>query len=427
MVRKKKDEQLQELQQEELPSQPVLNIGMVGHVDHGKTTLLERLSGKWTDTHSEELKRGITIRLGYADVTFRKCGKCEGAKAYTTKEICPVCNSKTNPLRKVSFVDAPGHESLMATMLAGATIMDSALLLVAANEQCPQPQTREHLMALQIVGIKSLIVVQNKIDLVNEEQAVENYEQIKKILKGTAFESAPIIPISAQHRVGLDYLMEAIDKYFPTPVRDTSKDPIMLVARSFDINKPGIEANKLVGGVLGGSLKQGILKINDVIEIRPGRVVVEKNQQVWKPLSTKIVTLNSGGLSIDAAAPGGSIGVLTSLDPSIVKSDNLTGSVVGMPGKLPKVWSELILDIHLLQRVVGTKEELNVEPIKMSESLMLNVNSAATVGMVVELRKNKVRCKLKLPVCADAGSRVTISRRIGNRFRLIGYGEIVEK
>src|SRR3989338_4041214 len=121
----------------ELPEQPVINIGMVGHVDHGKTTLLERLSGNWTDTHSEELKRGITIRLCYADVTFRKCGKCDGAKAYTTKESCPSCNSKTVPLRKVSFVDAPGHESLMATMLSGATIMDGALLLVAANEKCP--------------------------------------------------------------------------------------------------------------------------------------------------------------------------------------------------------------------------------------------------------------------------------------------------
>ena len=118
---------------------------------------------------------------------------------------------------------------------------------------------------------------------------------------------------------------------------------------------------------------------------------------------------------------------MTSLDPSIVKSDQLTGSLVGLPGKLPKVWNELILDVHLLQRAVGTKEELTVEPIKMSEPLMLNVNSAATVGIVIELKKNKIRCRLKLPVCADTNSRVTISRRIGNRFRLIGYGELVEK
>lgn len=434
MTKKKNDEGL--------PKQPVLNIGMVGHVDHGKTTLLERLSGKWTDTHSEELKRGITIRLGYADVIFRKCPKCAesgergsqteltshvDAKAYTTKEKCALCNSDTIPLRKASFVDAPGHESLMATMLAGATIMDGALLLVAANENCPQPQTREHLMALEIIGVKNVIVVQNKIDLVNEEQAFKNYEQIKNFLKGTSYENAPIIPISAQHKVGLDFLMKAIDKNIPTPTRDPNKEPLMLVARSFDINKPGVVPDKLVGGVLGGSLKQGILKVGEAIEIRPGRNLIEKNQQVWKPITTKITSLNSGGFELEQVAPSGSIGVLTSLDPSIVKSDQLTGSLAGLPGKLPKVWNELILNVHLLQRVVGTQEELNVEPIKMSEPLMLNANSAATVGIVVELRKNKIRCRLKLPVCADVGSRVTISRRIGNRFRLIGYGEIVEK
>ncbi|MBI2558382.1 translation initiation factor IF-2 subunit gamma [Candidatus Woesearchaeota archaeon] len=432
MARKKKDEQQEESskaseQNSQLPEQPVLNIGMVGHVDHGKTTLLERLSGKWTDTHSEELKRGITIRLGYADAVFRKCDKCKGAKAHTTKEICPVCNSKTTALRKVSFVDAPGHESLMATMLSGATIMDGALLLVAANEECPQPQTREHLMALQIVGVKNVIVVQNKIDLVSEEQAIKNYEQIKDFLKGSDYENLPIIPISAQHRVGLNFLIQSIEENIPTPVRDKNKDPIMLVARSFDINKPGITPDKLVGGVLGGSLKQGMLKAGDTIEIRPGRTVIEKNQQVWKPISAKVVSLNSGGSNLESVSPGGSIGVLTSLDPSVVKSDQLTGSIIGLPGKLPKVWNEFMLDVHLLQRVVGTKEGLNVEPVKMSEPLMLNVNSAATVGVVIELRKNKIKCKLKLPVCADPGSRVTISRRIGNRFRLIGYGEIVEK
>lgn len=418
MAKKKKDEP------QGLPQQPVLNVGMIGHVDHGKTTLLERLSGKWTDTHSEELKRGITIRLGYADVVLRKCDKCGGEHAYTTKEKCSACSSETTPFKKISFVDAPGHESLMATMLSGATIMDGALLLVAANEDCPQPQTREHLMALRIIGVKHVIAVQNKVDLTTEEQAVKNYRQIKEFLKEMGYENAPVIPISAQHRAGLDFLIRAIDEHIPTPVRDPDKEPIMLVARSFDINRAGITFDKLVGGVLGGSLKQGILKVNDTIEIRPGRKVIEKNQQVWKPLTTSIISIISGGSNLESASPGGSIGVLTSLDPSIVKSDQLTGSLAGRPGKLPPVWNELSLNVHLLHRVVGAKEELKVEPIKMSESLMLNVNSAATVGIVVELKKDRIKCRLKLPVCADAGSRVTISRRIGNRFRLIGYGEI---
>ena len=407
-------------------TQPEINIGLCGHVDHGKTTLLERLSGKWADTHSEELKRGITIRLGYADAVFRKCTKCRGSKAYTVKEKCPNCNSPTKTLRKVSFVDAPGHESLMATMLSGAAIMDGALLLIATTEKCPQPQTREHLMALEIIGVKNIVVVQNKIDLVSEEEAIKNYKQIKEFIKNTPYKDVPIIPISAQHSVGISILIEAIEKNLSTPKRGPKKEPLMFVARSFDINKPGTLPEKLVGGVLGGSLKQGILKVKEDVEIRPGRKVIEKNQEMWKPIFTKITDLKSGGVSVKEAGPGGSIGLLTSLDPAIVKSDQLTGSIVGLPNKVPKVWHELGLEVNLLERVVGTQEELNVEPIKFNEPLMLNVNSAATVGVVNDIKKNNIRCKLKIPVCAEVGSRVTISRRIGNRFRLIGYGEIKE-
>lgn len=406
--------------------QPEINIGLVGHVDHGKTTLTEKLSGKWTDTHSEEIKRGITIRLGYADSVFRKCKKCKGTGAYTTSEKCSKCEGESKILRKVSFVDAPGHESLMATMLAGATIIDGALLLIAADERCPQPQTREHLMALEISGIKNIIIVQNKIDAVSEEQAMKNHDEIKEFIKNTSFKDAPIIPISARLGVNIDALIETIEKVIPTPTRDPKKDPIMFVARSFDINKPGSKPKDLIGGVLGGSLKQGILKTGQDIEIRPGYKVVEQNKAIWKPLTTKIVDLKTGGQSTNEVTPGGSIGVLTSLDPAIVKSDQLTGSLVGLPGRLPKVWYSFDLEVHLLERVVGAKEDLTVEPIKMSEALMLNVNSAATVGVVMGLQKKKVKCTLKLPVCAESGSRVTISRRIGNRFRLIGYGVIQE-
>jgi translation initiation factor 2 subunit 3 len=418
MPRKKKEEK------EVL--QPEINIGLCGHVDHGKTTLLERLSGKWTDTHSEELKRGITIRLGYADTVLRKCPKCEGVKAYTTKEKCPACKSPTKVLRKVSFVDAPGHESLMATMLSGAAIMDAALLLIAANEKCPQPQTREHLMALEIIGIKNVLIVQNKIDLVSEEEALKNYEQIREFIKNTPYKDATIIPLSAQHNVGLGALIQAMEETMPTPKRDPKREPLMFVARSFDINKPGTLPEDIVGGVLGGTLKQGVLKVKDDVEIRPGRKTIEKNQEVWKPIFTKIKDIKLGGVSVREATPGGSIGVLTSLDPAVVKSDQLTGSIVGLPGKLPKVWYEIRLEVNLLERVVGTEEELNVEPIKFNEPLMLNVNSAATVGIVNDTKKNNIGCKLKVPICAEVGSRVAISRRIGNRFRLIGYGEIRE-
>src|SRR3989339_1147560 len=205
-------------------SQPVMNIGLVGHVDHGKTTLVSRLSGKWTDTHSEEIKRGITIRLGYANATFYKCKSCEDVSCYSSSAKCPKCGGETEKLRTVSFVDAPGHETLMATMLSGSAIMDCALLMVAANEKCPQPQTKEHLMALDICGIKNIIIVQNKIDLVSEEDAIKNYNEIKTFVKGTLAEKAPIVPISAQANVNIDLLIKTIEETFPTPERNSDKD-----------------------------------------------------------------------------------------------------------------------------------------------------------------------------------------------------------
>ena len=281
-------------------------------------------------------------------------------------------------------------------------------------------------MALEIIGIKNIVIVQNKIDLVDEKDALKNYEQIKSFVKGTSYENSPIIPISAQHNVGLSSLIKAIEETITTPKRDTSKDPMFLVARSFDINRPGTLPEGLVGGVLGGSMRQGIFAAGSEIEIRPGRKVVEKNKEVYKPISTAIIGLNYGNSPVQEISPGGTAGILTSLDPSIVKSDQLVGSIAGLPGKLPDTLYEITIVPHLLERVVGTQEELNVEPIKMNEVLMLNVNSAATVGMVTALKKNKVACRLKIPICAEMGSRATISRRVGNRFRLIGYGEIAE-
>ncbi|MDD5254262.1 MAG: translation initiation factor IF-2 subunit gamma [Candidatus Nanoarchaeia archaeon] len=404
--------------------QPEINIGLIGHVDHGKTTLVSKLSGKWTDTHSEEVKRGITIRLGYADTIFYKCPKCKDEKAYTIQSICPVCKSKCTELRKVSFIDAPGHETLMATMLSGAAIMDAALLLVAANEDCPQPQTREHLMALEIIGVNNIIIVQNKIDLVSEEQALKNYKQIKDFLKGTIAEKAPIIPLSAQQNVNLDVLIKTMEEIFKTPKRDLKKDPIMFVARSFDINKPSTDIDILFGGVLGGALKEGILKVKEKIEIRPGIKKETEGKQRWEPIITEIEELRTGGLKVDEVYPGGSIGLSTLLDPSIVKADSLTGQVVGHVGKMPPVWNEVIFEPILLKRVVGAKEDLVVENIKKGEILMLNVNSSATIGTVIELSNKSIKCVLKIPVCANKEDRITISRLLGSRWRLIGYGRL---
>ena len=400
--------------------QPEISIGLVGHVDHGKTTLTQALSGKWADVHSEELKRGITIKLGYADTTFYKDPDKKDPECYTVEK-----KPKHIPLRKVSFIDAPGHETLMATMLSGAAIMDAALLMVSATEECPQPQTKEHLMALEIAEIENVIIVQNKIDLVEKEKVLENYNQIKEFLKGSKYEKSPIIPISAQHKINIDVLIKTIQETFSTPKRDQKKDPLFLIARSFDINKPGTIIKNLLGGVLGGAMREGTLKKGDLIEIKPGTKIEKQNKITWEPIQTQIESLITGNQVVPEISPGGSAGIQTKLDPSFVKSDSLVGNVVGLPGKMPETLEELDLKQTLLERVVGSKDELVVEQIKMNEILMLNVNSTATVGTVIELKKGHIKVKLKKPVCAFKKDRVTISRMLGARWRLIGYGEIV--
>jgi len=384
---------------------PEISIGLMGHVDHGKTTLTQALSGKWTDVHSEELKRGITIRLGYADSVFYKCPKCKDVDAYSPLPKCSNCDSDAIPLRKVSFIDA-------------------ALLLVSANEDCPQPQTREHLMALEIMGIKDIIIVQNKVDIVAKEDLIKNHEQIKKFLKGTIAENSPIIPISAQHNINIDVLIQTIQEQFKTPKRNSNDDPLFYIARSFDVNKPGILIKNITGGVLGGAMSEGILKVGETIEIRPGLKKEKHGKTIWEPIITEISGMITGDNDVKEITPGGSAAIQTKLDPALVKTDSLVGNVIGLPGHMPKVLEKLKFKPVLLERVVGAKDDLVVEPIKKGETLMLNVNATATVGFITDLKKDLISLDLKKPVCASKGDRITLSRMIGARWRLIGYGNL---
>ncbi len=399
-----------------------MNIGLVGHVDHGKTTLVQALSGEWTDQHSEEMKRGISIRLGYADATFRRCPDVDAPECYTVEEMCPD-GTESEPIRTVSFVDAPGHETLMATMLSGAALMDGAVLVVSATENVPQAQTEEHLMALDIIGIENIVIAQNKIDLVDRDRAERNYEQIREFVSGTVAEDAPIVPISAQQEVNIDLLMQAIEEEIPTPERDPDDEPQMYVARSFDINRPGTTWDSLTGGVLGGSLVRGKLTEGDEIELRPGREVEEGGQTQWESIETDVRSLQAGGEMVDEVTPGGLLGVGTGLDPSYTKGDALAGQVAGTPGTLPPTWRQFTMKIELLDRLVGLDDQ-DIDEISTGEPLMLTVGTATTVGSVTSARADECEVALKRPVCAPEGAKIAINRRIGARWRLIGIGTL---
>jgi translation initiation factor 2 subunit 3 len=413
-----------ERKREEPIVQPEVNIGTLGHVDNGKSTLVQAVTGIWTARHSEELRRGITIRIGYADAFIYKCPKCRSPNNYTVQTKCPNCGTETRFERAISFVDCPGHHSLMVTMLSGSALMDGALFVLASNAKCPQAQDREHLLAAQSVGIKNLIVVQNKIDVVTKERALENYKEIRAFIKGTIAHDVPIVPISAQHGTNIDVLLHEIQERIPTPKRDLDAPPRMYVLRSFEVNKPGTDIEDILGGVVGGSIVQGRFRVGDQIEIKPGIPVHEGGKTRYERLITTIRSLSVSKGQVQEATSGGLVGIGTDLDPSLTKSDGLVGSVAGKTDSLPSTLEKVTLEVSLFEKVVGTELAVPVEKIRTNEALVLNIGTTVTSGIVTSARESLADIALKKPVCAEAKSKVAISRRIADSWRLIGFGSL---
>ncbi|KAJ2787262.1 eukaryotic translation initiation factor 2 subunit gamma [Coemansia interrupta] len=425
---------------EVIVNQATINIGTIGHVAHGKSTLVKAITGVHTVRFKNELERNITIKLGYANAKIYKCDNPECPRPGCYKSFgsetpaqvpCerPGCGGTLQLIRHVSFVDCPGHDLLMSTMLSGAAVMDSAILMVAANESCPQPQTAEHLAAVEIMQLQNLIIMQNKVDLVQEDQALTHYGQIRDFIKGTVAEGSPIIPISAQLKFNIDAVVEYIYKHIPVPVRDFSTNPHMILIRSFDVNKPGHEVASLEGGVVGGSILRGVIKIGQDIEIRPGIIVRDsQNTFVSRPLLSRIMSLNTEKNKLQFAVPGGLIGVGTLIDPSLTRADRLAGRVLGSVGTLPRLFMEIEINFFLLRRLLGTKSEgkkqARIEKLSKGEYLQVNIGANKVGARVTGVKADLARLFLNFPACAEKGDNIAISRRIDKHWRLIGWAKI---
>lgn len=422
--------------------QATINIGTIGHVAHGKSTVVKAISGVQTVRFKNELERNITIKLGYANAKIYKCDnpECPRPTCYRSfkseKEVDPPCErdgckGTYRLLRHVSFVDCPGHDILMSTMLSGAAVMDAALLLIAGNESCPQPQTSEHLAAIEIMKLQHIVILQNKVDLMREEVAAAHYESIKKFIRGTVADNSPIIPISAQLKFNIDAINEMLVTKIPVPMRDFTQKPQLIVIRSFDVNKPGSEIEELQGGVAGGSILSGILKLGDEIEIRPG--IVSKDEQgkiQCRPIYSRVISLFAENNSLKFAVPGGLIGVGTRIDPTLCRADRLVGFVLGLKGSLPKIYTELEVNYFLLRRLLGVKtadgKQAKVAKLSKNEVLMLNIGSTTTGAKVIAVKADAAKLQLTSPACTNVGEKVALSRRIEKHWRLIGWATILE-
>ncbi|WFD43651.1 eukaryotic translation initiation factor 2 subunit gamma [Malassezia psittaci] len=428
------------LSPEVIRNQATINIGTIGHVAHGKSTVVKAISGVQTVRFKNELVRNITIKLGYANAKIFKCenAKCLRPQCYqsypSSKEDHPPCPNpgcghKMSLVRHVSFVDCPGHDILMATMLNGAAVMDAALLLIAGNEPCPQPQTSEHLAAVEIMKLQHIIILQNKVDLIREQAAEEHWNSITAFVKGTVADGAPIVPISAQLKYNIDAVNENIVKKVPVPIRDFTASPRLIVIRSFDVNKPGAEIDDLKGGVAGGSILSGVLRLGQEIEVRPGIVTKDSEGKIHcRPIYSRIVSLLAENNHLQFAVPGGLIGVGTKIDPTLCRADRLVGQVLGEVGKLPAIYTELEINYFLLRRLLGVKsddkKQTKVQKLAKNEVLMVNIGSTSTGGRVMSVKADLAKIFLTSPACTEVGEKIALSRRIDKHWRLVGWGTV---
>ena len=278
--------------------------------------------------------------------------------------------------------------------------------------------------------LKHILILQNKIDLITEAEAKKQHEQVLRFIEGTVAEGAPIIPISAQLKYNIEVVCEYIEKKIPIPLRDFTSEPQLIIIRSFDVNKPGSEVDDLKGGVAGGSILKGVLKVGMEIEVRPGILSKDEEGKVTcKPIKSRIVSLFAEQNDLMFAVPGGLIGVGTKIDPTICRADRMVGHVLGSVGGLPDIFTELEVSYYLLRRLLGVRTEgdkkgAKVSKLSKNEVLMVNIGSLSTGGRVIAVKADLAKISLTNPVCTSVGEKIALSRRVEGHWRLIGWGQI---
>ena len=404
-----------------MENQPTINIGVTGHVANGKSTMVEKMTGIKTQKHSDEHIRNITIKLGYANCKIFKCHICDAPECYKAVSssirelLCAHCNTQMKLVRHISFVDTPGHNLLMATMLNGTCVMNYTILMESLqNKVIPAPQTLEHITATTITGTPNVLICMNKVDLVKKPEAYSRIMAFKESLQNTIMKDSPIVPISATFGTNVDILTEYLAN-IEIPKHDLDKPCKMIVIRSFNVNRPGMNIKDMVGGVVGGSIMEGCINVGDTVFLKPGYVTqntglpqsskdTDMKRWTFKALKTKVLSIKSEDNKLTTAIPGGLIALQLDIDPALASDDKLIGNVVVTETDIGKY--NVFEDIFIKYTPFNSSE-LNI---KKGDEVTINVNARDSTCSVVVVKGNNIGLQLiTRPICVKVGEKVTLS------------------
>lgn len=399
--------------------QPILNIGTIGSVSNGKTTLVKALSGTNTIRHSNEKKRNITIKAGYANMKVWL--KPDGSFDTTNSEDI-IEDAKL--VHHISFVDCPGHQELILTMMSSVSLMKGAIVVISAADSISNNrQLVQHLTAAKISGLdKRLIVIFNKLDLCTHEKAIERKEELDELLTKLNIKPQYIIPTALNKKIGLSNVVKAIMEVFPPELYDSclNETTEFRITRSFDINKPGTNWDEMSGGVFGGSLLTGSIKLGDEIEIRPGQYAKKKDGSFNViPITSIVNSIQTDKINIDILYPGGLTAIGSDIDPYYCKDDKLTGAVVGIKGTLPPVYQEIVINITICNDFGS-----NWIP-KCNDIVYLQIGNVNTEALLVDIKDIDFKFKLSKPVCISDDSLIIICRNINNIIVIVGFSRLL--
>ena len=397
-------------------NQPIINLGCIGHVSHGKSTLVRALTGVKTQKHSSEKERNITINIGYANAKIYQNNEGEYFTASSDSDsLLNEDGSKMKLVSNISMVDCPGHEAFMSNMISGSAVMDSSILVIASNENIPQPQTFDHFEAVKSVNIKDFLILQNKCDLIKKEENELVLKKIKNFVKDSVADGCNIIPSSIQNGINKQEILKNIVNMSKLKnFNNVNDDTFMIVIRSFDINRQNSDWSTLKGGVVGGSLLCGNLKVGEYVELRPGFIIGDK----YRPIYCKIKSLKSDSKELKYIFSGGLVGVCLDLDPSLCKNNFMVGQILGNIGKMPNVYNEIDITYEELKR-----QDNNYDEFKKDEIIVLNINAMSIEGKILKCKKNNLKIKLFKPVCIKNNQKLSIFKNRITRKYLYATGD----